>query len=377
MRALGLYIHIPFCQSKCRYCDFYSLPHRQARKIHDYVSVICSHMEKEASLYRDCIIDSIFIGGGTPSLVEAHDFERLCDTIRRCFNVSCGVEFSLEANPDSISREKLLAYKKCGVNRLSIGMQSALDSELRCLGRIHTLEMLEKSYFLARECGFDNINLDIMYALPNQSLDAFLKTIERVIELNPEHISAYCLKIENGTPFSKMELDLPNEDIQYDMYITLCERLEALGYEHYEISNFAKNAHRCAHNLKYWRQMEYIGFGPASHSFFDGVRYYYDSDLELYTRDLELGVPKRLFEDSPQMSEDEMMDEYVMLALRLGDGISEREFFKRFKKDFKSEYDIEKFVKSGHMVAQNGIYRFSNKGFFVSNFILENILKSI
>ena len=378
MRSLGLYIHVPFCARKCNYCDFYSLSCPQKDNLVDYVSIICSHIEKEAHLYEDLVFDTVFLGGGTPSLLDETEITRLFDAIRANLNVSENAEISIEANPGTLTREKLLAYKQCGINRISMGLQSSCDSELSMLGRIHTLEEFEKSYRLVKETGFDNVSVDIMYALPSQNLDSLMRTVDYVSHLNPTHVSAYCLKIEDGTPFSKMKLDLPSEDEQYEMCLSLCERLAEFGYEQYEISNFAKNGARCVHNLKYWLSKEYVGFGPSAHSFFDGVRYFYDSDLGAYVKAIKDGnLPKKQVEDLPALTDEERMDEYVMLALRLSDGIDTADFASRFGINFEDAYDIQKYVDSGHITLDGKHYGFTSKGFFVSNYILSNMLKTL
>ena len=378
MRSVGLYIHIPFCVRKCNYCDFYSLACPEKHNLGDYVSIICSHIEKEAPLYRDCIFDSIFLGGGTPSLVDGDDMLRLFGAIRDNLCVSEDAEISIEANPGTLTKEKLSAYKKCGINRISIGLQSSHERELKMLGRIHSLEKFEESYSLIKEAGFENISVDLMYALPDQSTKSFLESVDYVARLNPAHISAYCLKVEGGTPFSKMELNLPSDDAQFDMYIALCERLANHGYEQYEISNFAKKGARCVHNLKYWLSKEYVGFGPAAHSFFDGVRFFYDSDLAAYSDAIKSGkLPQKNAEEMPALTDEEKMDELVMLCLRLCDGISKNDFKSRFGVDFESVYDVQKYIESGHVVCDGERIRFTSKGFFASNFILSNMLKTI
>lgn len=378
MRRLGLYIHIPFCVKKCNYCDFYSLSCPKNDNLSDYVSIICTHIEREAELYKDCIIDSIFIGGGTPSLIESKDFERLSRAICSNFTLAQGLEFSIEANPGTLTKEKLNIYKKCGVNRLSLGLQSASDRELSCLGRIHTLDEFKESFSLARGAGFDNINIDIMYSLPNQRIEDFISTLNYVTALEPEHISSYCLKIEDGTPFSKMELSLPSEDTQYDMYLTMCERLKGTGYEQYEISNFSKKGFRCVHNLKYWLQMEYIGFGPSAHSFFDGARCFYESNLNDYKEAiLKNSLPKKHKDSASPLSEEELIDEYIMLRMRLCDGVDSDELLARFGIDFSKTYDIQKYIDTGYIIKKNNSYFFSSKGFFVSNYILSDILENI
>lgn len=378
MQKLGLYIHVPFCKQKCNYCDFYSLGCSES-KIPEYVSALCKHMEREASRYKDYEIDTVFFGGGTPSLITPNDFERLTNQMKKCFHITQGAEFSIEANPGTLSREKLNCYKKCGVNRLSIGLQSTDDGCLKALGRIHTLEEFKSSYFLARQCGFDNINVDVMYGLPNQTLRDLEKTITDVCEFNPEHVSAYCLKIEENTPFYNLRqtLVLPSDDEESQMYFALCDRLEKNGYLQYEISNFAKKGARCVHNLKYWLSEEYVGFGPSAHSYFQGKRYYYENSLENYIKTLDCvdNLPERIYEEDTELSVNGK-DEYVMLKMRLSDGVNEKEFFDRFGTSFISEYsDILKYVSDGFVKYENEAYSFTPKGFFVSNHILSKILK--
>ena len=377
MRKLGLYIHIPFCQKKCAYCDFYSLCHTE-NKEQDYILALCSHIRAEKDLYKGCEFDTVYIGGGTPSILSPNSFVTLANCIKEYLNLTQGGEFSIEANPSTLTREKLLAFKKAGVNRLSIGLQSTSDKELNALGRIHSLDEFAQSYRLARECGFDNISVDIMYGLPEQKIDDFAKTLDQVCEFAPEHISAYCLKIEEETQFGKMKdtLILPSEDEEYEMYMLLCDTLEKRGYKQYEISNFAKNGVRSHHNMKYWQSCEYVGLGPSAHSYFNGVRYSYPRNIEKYISEAQSGKVERISEEmaEPQLKM-EQMDEYVMLKLRLSDGVDTAEFHQRFKVDFEKEYcGIFDFVKSGHMEHKDGAYRFTPKGFFVSNYILTNIL---
>lgn len=380
MRKLGLYLHIPFCVKKCNYCDFYSLCTLKGENLSSYIDALCSHIERESQAYREREIDTIFIGGGTPSLIECEDFIKLCDTIKKSLNVAENVEFSIEANPDTITQEKAQTWKECGVNRVSIGLQSALDEDLSVLGRVHDLKAFETGFSIVRERGFDNVNVDIMYALPSQTVAGLSKTLDYVAKLSPEHISAYCLKIEDSTPFAKMidSLSIATDDEQYEMYLSIFEHLSSLGYEQYEISNFARQGKRCRHNMKYWLREEYIALGPSAHSFFDGKRYFYEPSVEKYTLPLVNGsVPEKLFEEEHTLSSDEKIDEYVMLRLRLCDGVCEDEFRKEFGKELSSLYDFEKYIKSGHIVKKGNSYSFTTKGFFVSNFILSDILKSI
>ena len=376
MRKLGLYIHIPFCVRKCNYCDFYSLCSKTDTELSDFVNSLCEHIARESSLYRDCEFDSIFIGGGTPSLMSGEDLSRLVSAIKSSLKITQGAEFSIEANPGTLTAEKLNTYKKCGVNRLSIGLQSSSNEELKCLGRIHTLDEFLESFRLAREAGFDNINVDIMYALPSQTTDGLFKTLDFVCGLSPEHISAYCLKIEEGTPFFKARdsLCLPDDELQEEMYCGMCDYLKNRGYEQYEISNFSKKGFRCAHNLKYWRCEEYVGFGPSAHSYFDGERYFYSDNLTEY---MSSYAPQKIMENAHTPDKSEKMDELVMLRLRLSDGIDLEEFRSTFGIDFDDVYDVSKYIKSGHMVKGESSYSFTSKGFFVSNYILCDILDNI
>ena len=373
MRELGLYIHIPFCVKKCNYCDFYSLCHSSVKE-QEYISALCKHIKRDAHKYKDCEFNTVFIGGGTPSVLSVDGFNTLAKTVNNHLNLTQGGEFTLEANPGTLTREKLMSYRRAGVNRLSIGLQSTNGEELTTLGRIHTVDEFSRGYLLARECGFDNISIDVMYGLPNQKIGDFTKTLDRVCDFNPEHISAYCLKIEENTPFynQREKLSLPSEDEQYEMYLLLCSTLAARGYSQYEISNFAKKGYRSKHNMKYWQSKEYVGFGPSAHSFFDGVRYFYPRDINGYIVDPVAEIEDESRENSAKIDQ---MDEYVMLKLRLKDGISEGEFFGRFGSELLAEYpSINKYLKSGHMELRNGSYSFTPSGFFVSNYILTDIL---
>lgn len=380
-KTLGLYIHIPFCKQKCNYCDFYSLG-CQENNIPSYIEALCTHIKREAPLYKDYQIDTVFIGGGTPSLVSEKNFTYLVDTLKNSFIFTQSAEFSIEANPGTLTKEKLNCYKQNGVNRLSIGLQSVSNTELKALGRIHSYDEFLNSYNLARECGFDNINIDVMYGLPNQALDSLKDTLSKVCSLYPEHISAYCLKIEDGTPFYKIQdtLKLPSDDEEYEMYMYLCNELAKHGYEQYEISNFSKKDRRCVHNLKYWLSQEYIGFGPSAHSFFNGERYYYLDSIQNYLNDIKISqsvdnLPKKHYEeqsDLPICS----ADEYLMLKMRLSDGVSEAEFKSKFGTSLLDNYpEIQDYLKDGYIEHKNGAYSFTPKGFFVSNYILAKILK--
>ena len=374
MKSLGLYIHIPFCVKKCHYCDFYSVCHTDKQE-REYISALCNHMKNEAHLYKDYEIDTIFLGGGTPSVLSGDSILKIADTVKSCFNLHSSPEFTIEANPGTLSEEKLLAYKCAGINRLSIGLQSASDKELCTLGRIHSLDEFAEGYSLARKCGFDNISVDVMYGLPDQAIDNFAKTLDHVCDFSPEHISAYCLKIEENTRFGKVKdtLSLPSDEEEYLMYMLLCQKLKERGYEQYEISNFAKQGYYSRHNMKYWQSHEYVGFGPAAHSYFNGLRYSYSRDIDKY---IACPIKEYDTENSEEsVAKIDQMDEFVMLKLRLSEGVSEKEFYEKFKSTFTEEYPlVERFINSGHMVYENGRYHMNSRGFFVSNYILTEIL---
>ena len=375
MKPLSLYIHIPFCKQKCNYCDFYSKP---CTDIEGYINALCAHIEKESQLYKEYEITTIFIGGGTPSLLDEFCIQKLCKTIKNSLNLAHSVEFSIEANPCTVTKEKLTAYIENGINRISIGLQSANGNELKTLGRIHTLAEFENAFSLARQVGFKNINVDIMYALPSQTTSDLLKTIDYVSNFAPEHISAYCLKIEEGTVFYKQRssLDLPSEDEEYKMYLALCSELEKRGYNQYEISNFAKSGKECKHNLVYWLSKEYVGFGPSAHSFISGTRYFYEKDIEKYknTATSVDFMPEKHYEDLTEI-EPCSMEEYVMLRLRLSQGINLAEFYSKFGVDFESAYpNSVEFYNDSYLIKENGAVHFSPKGFFVSNYIISKIL---
>ena len=378
MKRLGLYIHIPFCQKKCNYCDFYSLT--CINRLSEYICAISKQIENDSPLYKDYEFDTVFIGGGTPSLVLPKDFNSLVNSIKNNLNLTQGCEFSLEANPGTLTKEKLIAYKNAGVNRLSMGLQSTNENELKMLGRIHTLDDFEESFRLARECGFDNISVDLMYSLPNQTKKDFIKSLKDVISYNPEHISSYLLKIEKNTYFGKIEnsLSLPDDDEQYNTYILMCELLEKNGYMQYEISNFAKKGYESNHNKRYWLSEEYIGIGPSAHSYFNGKRYSYKSNLEEYLSELsQTGTVKKIYEAENDEFEAQITksDEYLMLKLRLSDGINQNEYFSRFGEELLEKYPkLKSYVSLGYMKLKDSSYSFTPKGFFVSNYILTDIL---
>ena len=377
MKKLGIYIHIPFCEKKCNYCDFYSFKTDDDSK-KKYIKCLTEHISKESEMYKEYTVDTVFIGGGTPSVIHPDDMEKLVEVLKNSFDFSGKTEFTIEANPDTISSDMMKKYLSLGINRISFGLQSTNDEELKTLGRIHTYKDFLNTYTLARETGFKNINIDIMYALPHQRIDSLRSTLSDVLKLSPEHISAYCLKIEKGTPFYEQKdvLDLPSDDMQYEMYLEICTQLAKNKYHQYEISNFALDGFECAHNLKYWNSEEYLGFGPSSHSFIDGKRFFYPDSVMEYESQIEKGnLPKKEYEETHILTEKEKMDEYVMLKMRLSSGIDILDFRQKFNRDFDETYPKTKeYIKTEHIKKDFNKYSFTPKGFFVSNYILSDIL---
>ena len=287
-QTLGIYIHIPFCKSKCGYCDFCSHAPRDG-ETDRYLNALMLHMQDLAEAAKDYAVDTVFIGGGTPTLLSKKQMKTLLACVRDSFSIEKGAEFTVEANPGTVDKAYLRALVFMGVNRISFGLQSADDRELAALGRIHTCSEFLESYTAARAAGFRNINVDLMYGIPYQTEESFRKTLAFVKDLAPEHISVYGLKIEEGTPFyaKRDRLPLPDEETEYKMYRMADAELSAAGYKHYEISNYARQGFESRHNKRYWLDEKYLGFGVAAHSYFNGQRYAYTEDMEKYMREME------------------------------------------------------------------------------------------
>ncbi len=371
-KRLGLYLHIPFCLQKCLYCDFCSFPDATQEKMEAYVEELCVRMERAAqSCPDDTLVDSIYFGGGTPSLMTDRMFHRLLACIHHRYLVDDDCEITVECNPATVTPGKLALFRALGINRLSIGLQSANDRELALLGRLHSFADCRQTVFDAREVGFDNISVDLMYGIPEQTLDSFTHTLEQVLALSPEHISAYGLKIEEGTPFAAMRpsLPLPDEDTEWEMYRLCCRTLGAHGYQRYEISNFAKCKKESRHNLRYWEQKEYLGFGVAAHSYFGGERFGNSRDLSAFLRGEDIVTERTL------LTPTDVRNEYVMLRLRLSEGLSLSEYRERFGTDLERECPaIAAFVTGGLLQKENDRLFFTDRGFFVSNAVLAELL---
>jgi putative oxygen-independent coproporphyrinogen III oxidase len=365
--TVGIYIHVPFCENgKCPYCDFYSLTLTEELK-ERYIKAVERDLKKWSVSAKGRIADTVYFGGGTPSLLK-EDLARLFLCVKKYFHVADNAEVTFEANPAGIDFDLLKVLRSAGFNRLSLGMQSAQDSELAALGRRHRRKDVAAAVENAHRAGFDNISLDLMLCVPNQTKESLKESVDFAASLSPRHISAYLLKIEPGTRFSdiKDSLNLPDEDTQADIYLTACELLESKGFLQYEISNFANKGFESKHNLRYWDCGEYLGFGPAAHSFFNGKRFYYTRSLEDYI----IGAGPQ--DDGTGGT----FEEYVMLRLRLRDGINETELKKRYGKDF-SCFDTQKIsllVKNGLIQNEHGRLALTRKGFLVSNSIISELL---
>lgn len=369
---LELYIHIPFCVQKCQYCDFLSGPSDQETK-NRYIEALLNEIQAVQGVEAYEIV-SVFIGGGTPSVLEAEAIASIIEAIREKFYFASEVEITIEANPGTVDLEKLQIYHKSGINRLSLGLQSTDPSELKMLGRIHTYEEFLQSYQWAREAGFHNINIDMMFAIPGQTGEAWREHLYQVAELKPEHISAYSLIIEEGTPFAERELDLPDEDTEYQMYEDTAAVLEEYGYHQYEISNYAKKGYTCRHNIGYWRRTEYLGLGLGAASLYEGRRFSNTRDMQEYLK--FSGNTERIRKDIVELSRNDQIEEFMYLGLRMTEGVSEIDFEQNFGQKLEDIYGsvLKKYKETGFLEKIGTNWRFTRKGIHVSNHILAEFL---
>ena len=382
-KRLGIYVHIPFCLSKCAYCDFNSAPVQNPEIITRYINALIAHMEHYRAGASSYAPDTVFIGGGTPTCIPPEELFRLIRAIKRNFRLTKNVEFTIEANPATVSYPTLLRLHRLGVNRLSMGLQSAHDIELKTLGRRHSRKDFARSFRMARDAKFDNINVDLMFGIPHQTYQSLMHTLSYVTQVAPDHISLYDLKIEPGTAFHRnydaIAPYLPDEDTEADMYLGAVEYLRNAGYLQYEISNFAKRGHMCAHNLKYWNCDEYLGFGVSAHSYFNGSRFSFTADIGRYMQGVE-GIRENritITDENETVEERERIGEYIMLRLRLCAGIDVREFSRRFGLDFDTLYGAKcvNYIKNGFMTFRGGVYALTPAGMFISNYILSDLLE--
>ncbi len=368
----GLYIHIPFCRSKCPYCDFYSCLSKNV-DIETYVGSVIDEIKtgrrtKEFTQNTDFSFDTIYFGGGTPSVIGADNIGKIMNCAKECYNISDDAEITVECNPSTVDDEFFRIISFYGVNRISLGMQSAVDNERKKLGRFADRNQVLSVIDSAKKHGIDNISLDVMLGIPDQTIENLDNTIDFCINTGVPHISAYMLSVEEDTVFHKRidTLNLPDEDTGCDMYIHLSEKLRNAGFRHYEISNFAKKGYKSRHNTKYWNCEEYLGLGPSAHSFIDGKRFFFERDIHSF-----INGEKAVFDCTGGDR-----DEYIMLRLRLADGIVYEEYKNRFGEDFPSE-TIKKaldFEKQGLMtVSETGI-ALTPDGFLISNYIISELI---
>ncbi|MDO4943068.1 MAG: radical SAM family heme chaperone HemW [Lachnospiraceae bacterium] len=365
-KNLSLYIHIPFCIQKCKYCDFLSFSADEEDR-NSYVQELQKEIVWKSRWTGEYQVISIFFGGGTPSLLNTDQMEKLLASIYQNYDVIEDVEITVEANPGTLSKEKLTAYRQSGINRLSIGLQSSDNRELAMLGRIHTYEQFLENFSLAREIGFQNINIDLMSAIPGQTIESYQKTLNKIVMLNPEHISAYSLIVEEGTPLaddSGLLEKLPDEDCDREMYQLTKVYLQQFGYERYEISNYAKKGKECTHNMVYWTGGDYLGFGLGASSYFQGQRFCNGNHLKHYRYD----------DDKHQLqilNQDDKIEEFMFLGMRMAKGISKKEFEKRFQKPIESIYGelFKKQTAEGLIVCEGDWIRLTERGLDVSNYV--------
>ena len=375
-KPLELYVHIPFCIRKCAYCDFVSGPGTKAMQ-KEYEEALLAEIDAaEEAAEREVI--TVFFGGGTPSAVEAGMLARVMEKLRSKYVFSEDAEITLEANPGTLDVEKLKCYRKSGFNRISIGCQSVHDEELRRLGRIHTFAEFQESFALARDAGFANINVDLMSGLPEQSEKKWEESLRTIAELSPEHISAYSLIVEPGTPFAEQKLDLPDEDTEREMYARTAEILAEYGFFQYEISNYAKPGRECRHNIGYWTGIEYLGLGLGASSYIQGFRFHNESDLSCYDKIRMNGTDadEKLHQEITRLSDKEKMEEFMFLGLRMIKGVSGSEFFQRFGQNMWNVYGnvLNKLKDEGLIIVEMPDVRLSDYGIDVSNYVLSEFL---
>jgi oxygen-independent coproporphyrinogen-3 oxidase len=376
-KHLGVYIHIPFCASKCGYCDFYSLSDCAGR-MGSYMDALISHIQEAASTMAPYYIDSVYFGGGTPSYFGAKRLMEVFNALKRTGKVLKSAEVTVECNPDSVTAHDLRLMKKAGVNRISLGVQSASDDLLKIIGRRHNFAQVKKAVQAIRREGFENLSLDIIYGLPNQTKADWADTLAQVLALEPEHISCYGLKLEEGTPMYDQYRDspvIPTDDEQADMYLYAVETLAHYGYGQYEISNFAKRGFYSRHNMKYWSLDDYLGFGPGAHSCIGDTRYSFVRDLEQYI----LGVTQgdNIIDEYEKLDELDRAAEYIMLGMRRGRGISREEYHRIYRSDFAPlEELLKEYEKDGWTKQVNERWCFTPSGFLLSNILIGSLLEA-
>lgn len=376
-KKLGIYVHIPFCKSKCEYCDFYSIGGgRDKRLTDDYLQTLADHIKETGALAPDYRVDTVYFGGGTPSFFGAENLEKILDEIHRHFRLTSNAEITAEANPDSVTLSGLRRMLRAGFNRLSIGVQSDDDEMLKKLGRPHNFQQAKQAMELARKAGFANISLDLMYGLPNQTVSQWKETVLNIISLRPEHISCYGLKVEENTPLWSYKdcANLPSDDAQAQMYLEAVKLLEEYGYEQYEISNFAKKGFHSRHNMKYWTGEEYLGFGPNAASDFGGRRFTIIRDLKRYISGI--ANEQAVLDENEEIPMRERAGEYIMLRLRTAQGICREEYEKQYLLPFRPlEEELRHYADNGLAKQVGKRWRLTPSGWLLSNQIILQLLE--
>ena len=373
---LGIYVHVPFCRSKCQYCDFYSLSCKDDRLMDGYLGAVCAHIRETGPLAPDYLVDTVYFGGGTPSYFGADGMAAILTAIRKSFDVSPDAEITFEANPDSVTDKLLRRLRSEGFNRVSLGIQCDDDSILKTLGRAHTYSQAVDAVKLIRKRGFRNLSVDLMFGLPGQTVSTWLKTLRNVLSLKPEHISCYGLKVEENTPLygNKDFYNLADDDTQADMYLGAVELLAEQGYRQYEISNFCRKGHVSRHNMKYWTAGEYLGFGPDASSDFAGQRFSMVRDVNAYMEGIRMGG--QVLRECQEVSVRERAGEYLMMRLRTTKGIAPQEYEKLHTMPFAPlQRKLEQYAKQGlATLTYDGRWHLTPQGMLLSNTIISDLL---
>ena len=399
-KKLEIYVHIPFCAKKCAYCDFLSFPGNM-RMRREYTDKLLEEIRIQSSFVREYQVDTIFLGGGTPSVLDVTDITAIMGTLKEHYDIAPDAEITIEVNPGTVKMEGLVAYREAGINRVSMGLQSADDTELRYLGRIHTYDEFLKSFQRVRMAGFTNVNVDLISAIPGQTPESWRNTLKKTAMLKPEHISAYSLIVEEGTPFydrygGHVEMegyemspeerrrlmalpDLPDEDTEREMYYMTRNCLAEQGYERYEISNYARPGFECRHNVGYWTGTGYLGLGLGASSYLEGCRFHNTSDFQSYVSahlDDEAEFCQALRQDMEQLSVKSKMEEFMFLGLRLTRGVSVEGFITRFGQSIRNVYGgvIDKLEREGLLEHKNGYYHLTERGLDLSNYAMSLFL---
>lgn len=384
MKELGIYIHIPFCKQKCKYCDFISYSNKE-EKIKEYIKALQKEIQIKLKKYqKEYLVDTIYLGGGTPSYIEPEQIEDIIKTVKNIIQMKENAEITIEVNPGTVTKRKLEIYKNVGINRLSIGLQTTNHERLKQIGRIHTYEMFLETYQMAKEVGFTNINVDLMIGLPKQSLKEIETDLENILLLQPNHISIYSLIVEEGTVLEKElregKLILPEEDLEREMYWKVKETLEKNEYEHYEISNFAKKGYQSKHNWNCWNQKEYLGFGIAAHSYMNNIRYSNIDNLQEYIEQMQYAKKiedlKKIEQIQEVQNKEEKQKEYMLLGLRKLQGVSIQEFKKKFLENpiYLYRKELDKLVKEELIEVDLDSIRLSNRGLDLANLVWEEFV---